>query len=119
MSDGSWVAPLVGPVKKRKGRATVLIDGVPLSVPQRAADIALTKRPAGPGTEHEVVGLREPRGELVADHDQRQLSRDRHCPSGAIGLGRPALSLAINLPRELDLGIVKIVQLNVRPGDGE
>ena len=55
------------------------------------------------------------RGELLPRNDQRQLTRYRHGPGGAIGLGRPPIAVPVDLPREGDVGVVEVFEVYVRP----
>jgi hypothetical protein len=55
----------------------------------------------------------------VVDEDASQLRWDRDCPCGAVGLGRSEVPLPVDLVCELDLGVVEVVDADVRPGEGE
>lgn len=47
--------------------------------------------------------------------DQRELARDRHRAGGAVGFNRPAVAVTADLKAERDLGVVEVVEANVRP----
>ena len=112
---GNGSAPLVDLVEHRKRGPTVLVDGPPLSIAQGAADAPLTHWPSCPSREDVVTRLREPRDELVRRQDPRELTRNRGGARRAVGLGGSPLTLPIYLPREFDLGVIKVGETNVRP----
>ena len=87
----------------------------PLSIAQGAADVPLTQWPSCPSREDVVTRLREPRDELVRRQDPRELTRNRDGARRAVGLGGSPLTLPIYLPREFDLGVIKVGETNVRP----
>jgi len=53
----------------------------------------------------------------VPSEDQRELAGDRHRAGGAVGLGRAAVAVPVDLEAERDLGLVEVVEGDVRPGE--
>jgi hypothetical protein len=53
----------------------------------------------------------------MADKDQRELARDRDDARGAVRLGWLALPVAIDLPGEVELSLVCVLQADVAPGE--
>jgi hypothetical protein len=51
----------------------------------------------------------------VPAEDQRELPGDRHGASGAVGLGRPAVAVPVDLEAEHDLGVVYVINVDVAP----
>ena len=119
VSHGDRTTCLVGLVKDGKRRPSKVIHRVALSVAKRSTDVPLPQRTAESGREDEMIRLGETRRELVTHEDHCQLLRDRHCPRRTVRLRGPALAFAIDLPRELDLRVVEVLQANIRPGDRE
>jgi hypothetical protein len=53
----------------------------------------------------------------VLDEEASQLRRDRDCPCGTIGLGRSEVPVPVDLVGKLDLGVVDVVDADVRPDE--
>lgn len=72
-----------------------------------------------PGGEDVVVRSAELRRELVSDEQGGKLARNWNCPRGSIRLGGSALTLPVDLPCELDLGIVHVAESHLGPRQGQ
>jgi hypothetical protein len=119
VGDGHRAVCAVGLVQDGEGRPPELIDRIALRGAKCSADVALAQRSASPSREDEVLRPGEARGKLVTKEDHRQFPGYRDSPRRPICLGRPALSLAIDLPCEVDLRIIEIIQTKIRPSDRE
>lgn len=84
--------------------------------PQSTPDVPLLQRPAGARREDEVGRRARLRGELVPHQHEAEFSRDRRGPCGAVGLRWSSIPAPVDLPAELDLGLVKIVDPHIGPG---
>ena len=100
-------------------RIAVVVRGIPLRHPECSPDVPLPEWPAGSCGEHEVGRLLEERCELVLPEQCGELSGDRNGPGRSVRLGWPTLPAPIHLPRELDLRVLQIVELDVGPRQAE
>jgi hypothetical protein len=119
VSDRQELATLALPVKRREGRGAFFVDGVALGNSQGSSDVPLPERPTGLRSEYEVVGLVERAHEFVPDEHECKLPRNRHRPRGSVRLGRSALAVPVDLPRELNLGVIDVIEPNVCPGQSK
>jgi hypothetical protein len=96
-------------VQNREGRLPCYVACALLRLPERPRDIPLLQGSASAGREYEVGRRAMSRCELVPAEHACELRGDRHRPRRAIGLRRPPVAMPVNLPPELDLGLVEIV----------
>jgi hypothetical protein len=106
-------------VENREGRRAVVARGLGLGNPQRSHHVALPERPTGSRREDVILATGVPRPALVPGEHRRKLAWDRHRPRRAVGLGRLPIPLTIDLPADLDLGIVEVRDPHVSPGEAE
>jgi hypothetical protein len=119
MRNCDRIPVLVHGVQGWEGRVTVVVDGFDLSSTQGASDVALTERAARTRREHEAVRANEGRHVSVRGKKPCQLRWNRDRSRRAVSLGRGEVSASINLMSELDLGVVDVVDPEVRPGESQ
>lgn len=102
-------------VKNREGGLPVLVGGGHLRLPQRPRHVPLPERPTSAGGEDKRPRPGVARAKLVTGEQERELPRDRHGASRAIGLCRPTVALPVDLPAEGQLGFIQVGKIDVRP----
>jgi hypothetical protein len=117
--DGDWFATVIGLVQHGECGPSLLVDGPPLSKPERPTHVSLPKRPAGSRAEDIVVRLRFWRCQLVLDQGHRKLTRDRNGARRPIRLRRLPHPMPINLGRELDVRVIEVVKTHVLPREAK
>jgi hypothetical protein len=109
------LAELVALVQHGEGRTSLVVNRFQLGMAQSASDVALPERPTGARGEHELLRSGEPRALLVAAENRCQLTWDRHSSGRAVRLSGPNVPVAIDLARELHLGVLQVRDADVRP----
>ncbi len=115
VSDWHGLGALISLMQDRERRGSIGVDRVALRASKGSTHVALPERPTRARNENVVAGPIERRRKLVPDEHCRKLPRNRNSPRGSVCLGWSALPVPVDLPGELDLGVVDVIEPNVRP----
>lgn len=102
-----------------EGGSASLVGRLDLSRPECSADVPLAERAPRPRAEHEVVRGRVSRPQLVLVEDPRELLGDRHGTRGSVRLRGCEVPVPVDLPGELDFGVVLLISLDLLPHEAE